>query len=109
MNKMFYDYLNECKYNHFTDDSSDFDYDECILVDYDEDLPPDRNRNHTKTSIFLVHKWIYEGMPVNMVAKILNRSEENVFKALRSPLNNNELLILRRYFSPFKKKGRKNF
>lgn len=83
-----------CKDEYFTDNIDDF---------Y-EDLTPNRNREHTKSSIFLIHKWVCEGMPIKTVARILNRSEDNVGLALRYPLDENQLFLLRRYFSRFRER-----
>ncbi len=73
----------------------------CKEKNFTEKNNPDFNRKHTKDSIFLIHKWICEGMSPKIIGSILNRSEKNVLTALRYPLNEGELLCMRRYFSRF--------
>lgn len=41
-----------------------------------------RERPYTKDTVFLVCKWYGEGMTVKALASLLQRSEENVRKAL---------------------------
>ena len=73
-----------------------------LLEDYDEDLKPNRDRAFSRQTVYLVHKWLAEGIPLPMVARILNRSEENVRAAARIPLRKGEKALIRRYFSPFR-------
>lgn len=72
------------------------------LEGYDEDLTPDRDRAFSRQTVYLVHKWLAEGMPLPMVARILNRSEENVRAAAEVPLLKGEKALMRRYFAPFR-------
>jgi len=68
---------------------------------YDEDLKPDRNRAFTGATVYLVHKWLSEGMPLNTVARVLNRSEESVRAAAGRPVRPGERALIKRYFAPF--------
>ncbi len=74
----------------------------CKEFHFTEEKEPDFERKHTRNSVFLIHKWICEGMTPALVGSILNRSEKNVLLALRVPLEKNELLMLRKYFSPYR-------
>ena len=78
------------------------DWAELPLEGYDEDLTPDRDRAFSRQTVYLVHKWLEEGMPLPMVARILNRSVENVRAAAEVPLLKGEKALLRRYFAPFR-------
>ena len=59
-------------------------------------------RAFSRQTVYLVHKWLAEGMPLPMVARILNRSEENVRAAAEVPLLKGEKALMRRYFAPFR-------
>ena len=72
------------------------------LEGYDEDLTPNRDRAFSRQTVYLVHKWLAEGMPLPMVARMLNRSVENVQAAAEVPLLKGEKALMRRYFSPFR-------
>ena len=72
------------------------------LEGYDEDLKPDRDRTFSRQTVYLVHKWLAEGMPLPMVARMLNRSEENVRAAAEVPLFKGEKALMERYFCPFR-------
>ena len=76
----------------------------CKVKTFTEEKEPDFEREHTKESIFLIHKWVCEGMTPKLIGSILNRSEDNVLKALRIPLCEDQLVRLRQYFSPFKER-----
>ena len=78
------------------------DWAELPLEGYDEDLAPDRDRAFTRQTVYLVHKWLAEGMPLPMVARMLNRSVENVQAAAKVPLLKGEKALMRRYFFPFR-------
>lgn len=78
------------------------DWAERPLEGYDEDLTPDRDRAFSRQTVYLVHKWLAEGMPLPMVARILNRSVENVQAAAEAPLRKGEKALLLRYFAPFR-------
>lgn len=78
------------------------DWAELPLEGYDEDLAPDRDRAFSRQTVYLVHKWLAEGMPLPMVARMLNRSEENVRAAAEVPLLRGEKALMRRYFFPFR-------
>ena len=68
------------------------------LEGYDEDLKPDRDRAFSRQTVYLVHKWLAEGMPLPMVARMLNRSVENVRAAAEVPLLRGEQALIQRYF-----------
>lgn len=72
------------------------------LEGYDEDLKPDRDRAFSQQTVYLVHKWLAEGMPLPMVARMLNRSVENVRAAAEVPLLRGEKALIQRYFCPFR-------
>ena len=78
------------------------DWAELPLEGYDEDLVPDRDRAFSRQTVYLVHKWLAEGMPLPMVARMLNRSEENVRAAAEVPLLKGEKALMERYFFPFR-------
>ena len=58
----------------------------CKEKTFTDEKEPDFERSHTKDSIFLIHKWICEGLSPKLIGNILNRSEDNVLAALRFTL-----------------------
>ena len=80
------------------------DFVSCKEKSFTEEKEPDFERKHTRDSIYLIHKWICEGLSPKLVGSILNRSEKNVLSALRFALNEGELSALRTYFSPLQER-----
>ena len=64
--------------------------------------PLNLNRPYTPDTVYLIHKWHREGMKVKEIAELLNRSVENVQKALRKPLTRGQEKILKEYITPVK-------
>lgn len=64
--------------------------------------PQDRNRPYTRDTVYLVHKWYREGMKVQEIAELLNRSVENVQAALESPITHSQVESMKRYSAPVK-------
>ena len=56
-----------------------------------------RDREFTELTPYLCQKWYQEGMPIRQIAELLDRSKENVIKALAIPLSRAKLKDMEEY------------
>ena len=63
-------------------------------------FPEALSRPFTLDTVYLCHKWHMEGMKVREIAGLLERSEENVQKALDTLLKKGEMEVIRKYLVP---------
>ena len=59
-------------------------------------------REITPTTVYLVHKWTAEGMPVGVIAQTLERCAEDVNRALSQPITEEQAAPIREHFVRYK-------
>ena len=59
-------------------------------------------REITPTTVYLVHKWTAEGMPVGAIAQTLERCAEDVNRALSQPITEEQAEAIRECFVQYK-------
>lgn len=57
----------------------------------------EKERAFTEDTVYLVHKWYLEGCPIKTIADVMNRSVDNIMKALATPLSEAEEEMLKEY------------
>ena len=62
-------------------------------------------REITPTTVYLVHKYAAEGMPVETIAELLNRCMDDIDKALAEPLTREQERDIQDHFVRYKPRG----
>lgn len=63
-----------------------------------------KDREFTELTVFLVHKYSYEGMSLDEIAKVLDRSSESVRRALDTPVSREQFWAIQHNAKPSRRK-----